>query len=265
MPKEYSDATILALLTNRAAFGLGLRQTVGMGRSIVEMMGLDLKIPCFSTLCRRAAALCVDLGVESREEVRLAMDATGMKVFGEGEWHVRSHGASKRRTWRKLHLSVDVQSGEIVAQIMTENNVGDSEVVEELLQQVEGSIEEVYADGAYDTLKTHERITERSAQPTIPTRRGARIQQHGNQAAEPHSRDMILRAIRKYGRAEWKRRSGYHQRSLVENCIGRLKGIFGDRLQSRCFENEVVELANRCRALNIMSSLGMPDSRLVPT
>ena len=84
-PKKYSDRTITALLTIKAVFSLGYRQTVGMASSILEMLGVDLQMPCFSTLSRRAALLDVDLGCEARQKAHLALDATGMKVFGQGE------------------------------------------------------------------------------------------------------------------------------------------------------------------------------------
>ena len=174
---------------------------------------------------------------------------------------MRSHGASKRRTWRKVHLSLDVETGEMVALVVTENNVGDAEVVEELLDQVGGTIAQVSADGAYDTFDTHEAILARSATATIPTRRGARIRKHGNTKGVKHPRDEIIRGINSLGRAEWKRHSGYHCRSIVENGIGRLKAIFGQRLRARCFETEQTEIAIKCRALNLMFKLGRPDSR----
>ncbi len=50
------------------------------------------------------------------------VDSTGIKVYGEGEWKVRQHGYSKRRTWRKLHLGVDETTGEILAGVVSTNN-----------------------------------------------------------------------------------------------------------------------------------------------
>ena len=45
----------------------------------------------------------------------LVIDATGLKVFGEGEWKQRKHGKSQRRIWRKLHLAVDAHTHEVIA------------------------------------------------------------------------------------------------------------------------------------------------------
>src|SRR5512135_2437986 len=103
----YSDVAIQCLLTLRAVFRLPLRGTQGMAHSVFELMGLDLEVPHYSTLSRRAAELSVDLARKSEGPLHLVLDSTGLKVYGEGEWKVRRHGYSKRRTWRKLHLAVN--------------------------------------------------------------------------------------------------------------------------------------------------------------
>jgi Transposase DDE domain len=59
-------------------------------------------------------------------------------------------GSAKRRTWRKLHLAVDEGSGEILAAVASTNDWGDSEILPDLLEQVDEDIEQVSCDGAYD-------------------------------------------------------------------------------------------------------------------
>jgi hypothetical protein len=49
----------------------------------------------------------------------VVVDGTGLKVYGEGEWKVRTHGVGKRRVWRKLHLAVDAESHDILSAVMT--------------------------------------------------------------------------------------------------------------------------------------------------
>jgi Transposase DDE domain len=66
-------------------------------------------VPDHSTLSRRVGKLEVALPVVPKEGARhVVVDSTGVKVYGEGEWKTRQHGVSKQRTWRKLHLGVDV-------------------------------------------------------------------------------------------------------------------------------------------------------------
>ncbi len=260
----YSDLAIECMLTLRAVYHLPLRQTEGLLCSVVGLMQLDIEIPDYTTLCRRGKRLGVSLKPSASDQARhIVIDSTGVKVYGEGEWKVRQHGASTRRTWRKVHLGVDVDTQEIVAVEVTSNDVGDCEVLPTLLEQVEGEIAAVGADGAYDTAEDYAAIEKRGARSVIPPRRGAKIWRHGNRKGSPHPRDENLRQIRRHGRKKWKRQSGYHQRSLAETAMYRFKTIFSDKLSSRLFESQCTEVFIKCRALNIMTRLGMPESYAV--
>jgi IS5 family transposase len=256
----YSDTAIQCLLTLRAVFHLPLRATQGMARSVFELMGLDLGVPHYSTLSRRAADLEVDLARKGKGPLHLVLDSTGLKVYGEGEWKVRKHGYSKRRTWRKVHLAIDAESHEIQAVAVTEAGVDDAEEVDHLLEPIDREVASAAADGAYDKRKVYRALEPRAGRILIPPRKNARIWRHGNAAGPPLARDENLRHIRRVGRTAWKRAVGYHIRSLAETGVFRLKAIFGGHLASRGTERQVTEGAIRCRALNIMTHLGMPDS-----
>ncbi len=266
-PLLYSNVAILTTLTLASVFRLPLRQTMGFLRSILSLMKLDLPIPDYTTLCRRRVRLDVPLtaGKRSRnaEPLHVVVDSTGLKVYGEGEWKVRQHGYSKRRTWRKLHLAIDESTGDILAEDLTENSVHDSSVLLPLLEQIHERISQVSADGAYDSHDIHKQLKEREIRATIPPRRGSKICTHGNAKGEASGRDEILRRIRKVGRKQWKVESHYHRRSLSETAMFRMKTIFGDDLSTRHFEAQQMEARLRCRALNIMTRLGMPESYLV--
>ncbi|MCI0556019.1 MAG: IS5 family transposase, partial [Anaerolineae bacterium] len=142
------------------------------------------------------------------------MDSTGLKIYGEGEWKVRQHGISKRRTWRKLHLGANPDDGEIQAVILTENSLSDDQALEVLLDQTEQEIAKFIADGAYDKRKVYDCLNVHSPKVAIliPPRKNARIWKHGNTQTERLKRDENLRSIRKHGRKAWKQNSGYHQR-----------------------------------------------------
>jgi IS5 family transposase len=258
----YSDTAIQCLLTLRAVFHLPLRATQGLARSIFELMGLglDLAVPDYSTLSRRAADLEVDLSRKAEGPLHLVLDSTGLKVYGEGEWKVRKHGYSRRRTWRKVHLAIDAETHEIQAVAVTEAGVDDAEEVDHLLQAIDREVSSAAADGAYDKRKVYRALEPRTGRILIPPRKNARIWKHGNAAGPPLARDENLRHIRRSGRKAWKREVGYHIRSLAETGVFRLKAIFGGQLSSRGAERQVTEGAVRCRALNTMTHLGMPDS-----
>ena len=260
----YTDLVIETALTLKAVFRLGFRQSQGLLASMLRLLNVERKVPNFSTLCRRQKTLSVDLGTVRPEQTRhLVIDSTGLKVYGEGEWKVRQHGWSKRRTWRKLHLGVDETTGEVVAMVLTDNATDDAAMVSALLDQVEDEIAAVGADGAYDKQKVYRELIARKIAPIIPPRRDARIWQHGNSKAPPHPRDETLRYIRRHGRKKWKRDSGYHRRSKAENAMYRYKTIFGSSLWARTMENQQVEARIKSRVLNRMTQLGMPESYVV--
>ena len=143
----------------------------GLLSSIFQIMKLNLPVPDYTTLCRRAVKLDVSLKVTSSQEPRhLVIDSTGLKIFGEGEWHMRTHGKSKRRTWRKLHLSIDAKTHEIVAYSLTDKNVHDSMETKHLLPP-DVPIAVVYADKAYDNQNAYQPIVDVGAKAVIPARR----------------------------------------------------------------------------------------------
>jgi hypothetical protein len=260
---EYSDLAIECLLTLRAVYHLTLRATEGFARSLFGLMPVDLTVPDYSTLCRRAATVRITLPKEARGPLHLVIDSTGLKVYGEGEWKVRQHGYSRRRAWLKLHPAVDPRTHEIQAAMVTDPGVTDAEMVPPLLEQVDNPVGSAAADGAYDRRSVYEALEGRGAAAVIPPRRDAKIRRHGNTSGPRLARDENLRRIREIGRAAWKFESGYHERSLAETAMFRLKTIFGDGLSSREQARQATEAGIRCRALNIMTHQGMPQSERV--
>jgi Transposase DDE domain len=260
---EYSDLAIECLPTLRAVYHLTLRATEGFARSLFGLMRLDLLVPDYSTLCRRSATVRVTLPKKARGTLHLVIDSTGLKVYGEGEWKVRQHGYSRRRTWLKLHLAADPRTHEIQAAMVSEPGVADAEMVPPLLGQVDNPVESASADGAYDRRGVYDALGGRSARAVIPPRRDAKVKRHGNSSGPRLARDENLRRIRKVGRSAWKKESGYHERSLVETAMFRMKTIFGDGVSSRTEARQATEPGVRCRALNIMTHQGMPRSERV--
>jgi hypothetical protein len=263
-PRMYSDIAITCMAVLAVVYRLALRTTQGLLSSVLKLLKVALPVPGYTTLCRRRQKLAMSLPRRAKDEpLHVVVDATGVKVYGEGEWKVRCHGWSKRRTWRKLHVGIDAATGEIVAAAVTTNDCSDGQLLPELLDQIDADIVQVSGDGAYDTGACYAAISARQAQAAIPPRCGARIWQHGNSKALPLARDKNLRDIRRIGRAAWKQKLGYHRRNLAETAVFRIKTIFGDRVRSRLFEAQGMEILIRCAALNRMTHLGMPDSYAV--
>lgn len=283
--RTYSDEAITCALTLAAVFRLALRAVQGFVGSLFSLLEIRLPVPHYSTLCRRRAKLAVGLEpspTPAGEPLHVAADATGLKVFGEGEWKVRQHGADKRRTWRKTHLLVETsgpRKGRVRAVKTTQSTVADGDVLPDLLDQTHqqesaaAGIAQVSADGAYDWRSCYEAIAAHGAHALIPPRKDAVIwqpkagrwqsPQSQPEPLDPLDRDEHLRTIRRIGRRRWKEESGYSRRSLVENAILRFKRLFGEHLSARLLPTQGVEAVLRCRAMNKMTELGMPQSYVV--
>jgi hypothetical protein len=168
-PFFYSDTAIECLLVLRELFQLPYRQTEGLGRSLIQLMEVELEIPDYTSLAKRAAKLGISLDVRRHSgAIVVVVDSMGLKVFGEGEWKMRKHGKSKRRTWRKLHLAINPQTQEIVAETLTENSCDDAGQAKPLLDQVPGRTDKFYGDGAYDKWKVYVDLEKRRTQAIIP-------------------------------------------------------------------------------------------------
>jgi len=263
---QYSDFAIESCLRLRLVYHLALRQTQGFVSSLLDLLQVELSVPDYSTLSRRAAGLEITLRERTPEEdeaQHVVLDSTGLKVYGEGEWKRKKHGSAKRRTWRKVHLSVNPKTGEITATTLTENSAHDSSQTEPLLEEAEengGPLERVGTDGAYDTWASYDTIEAHGATPVIPPQRNAKIRQHGNCKAPPLPRDEAIRFIRRHGRAKWKRESGYHARSRAESAFSRFKRLIGRRVRAHRLEHQQVEVRLGVQILNHMAALGMPQS-----
>lgn len=261
-PRVFSDGYIEMLLILGIKYDLTLREIVGFAGSVMKLLGLDLPIPHFSTLSRRKAELEVQVSKLKLEGARvIAVDSSGLKVFGEGEWKVRQHGCSKHRTWRKIHLGIDTQTGELLSVEGSTNDKTDDQMLPKVLGSIDPDIQiaQVHGDECYDRRRSYQAIKERGAKAVIPPRKGAKIWQHGNCKAERLDRDNNLRRIRKIGKKAWKLESGYHQRSKAENAMYRFKTLIGDTLSSRTEPNQMVDIKLGGKVLNILASLGMPD------
>lgn len=266
-PRTYSDEAIQSIILLKIVLGLPYRAVTGLVASIFRIAGMALPVPNYTSLSRRLISLHVDLPRLSSpsEPLVIAIDSTGFKIYGEGEWKVRQHGVGKRRTWIKCHVAIDVDTLEIIAVEATPSSVQDCEVVDELLAQIPEPLKAAAFDGAYDTAATFSGLEERECRPLIPPRENAvRWLEEFQGVPNPGAalRNKILDAIDELGLEGWKEECGYHCRSLVENTMYRLKQLFGGRLFSRRKEGDTQynEVRLRAYALNAMTRLGMPQS-----
>ena len=212
----YANIAIEAPLTLRMSFDLPLRQTEGFLRSLAQLLEVDLPVPDHTTLSRRLKSLHV-IGfrrLPTDRPIHLLIDSTGLRI------HVgHMQKPPRNRAWRKLHVAVDAETGQIVASDLTARRTHDCTQVPALLEQINNPIVSVSADGAYDTKAVyeaaHERGEGRAVRVLIPPGRNAKLSPKPSAAVRERNRN--IRSIRELGRREWHTHSGYSK------CSGREK------------------------------------------
>ncbi len=260
----YSPLAILTALTLRAVFRLAYRQAEGLISSIVDLLGLSLRVPDHTTLSRRAATLDVPrprsagAGAGS-EPMHLLVDSTGLKLCDKGEWLLEKHGTTTRRSWRMLHLGVDAGSGRIVASGLTRKDVDDASQVDALLDQVAGPVASFTADGAYDQDRVYAGVAERHPEAAVIVPPRATAVPSDTAESAPTQRDGHLQHIARLGRMSWQSASGYNKRARVEATMSRWKQVIGDELRAHTDERRATEVAVAVHALNRMLDLGRPS------
>lgn len=259
-PFLYSETCILLCLTLRARFNLNLRATQGFIEGLFELLGLALPVPSYTQLCRRSSSIKIPWQAKNTHTpIDIVVDSTGLKVYGEGEWKVRIHGKAKRRTWRKLHLAVNPHSFEIVSVKLTESNKTDGNTFPDLIKNIP-QIKTAYGDAAYMFKECFEAISAKGGKGIIDLRGGTSLARAPTPGLK--QRNRIVREIWDcWGcKKTWKKRSGYHKRSLVETQMFRFKKLLGPFLSSKKMATQVVEAKIKSMILNHMTQLGMPQT-----
>ena len=256
--ERYSNRAIETALTVGMVFHLGLRQTEGFLGSLFSLLDLDCQAPDHTTISRRARKLgklsiCPPAG---KRPVHILIDSTGLKI------HVGTlRKPPKNRDWRKLHISVDALTGDVIACDLTSKSARDASRVPALLKQIKSPLASATADGSYDNTAVYEVIENHtdthSPRVLIPPKKNAQVK---SEVAVLRERNRNIRSRARLGKREWHTRSGYSRRSMVENTMYRYKAIIGPTMRSRTLQGQRVEARVGCRILNTMAGLGMPES-----
>jgi hypothetical protein len=258
----YSGLAIETGMLLRLAFHLALRQTEGLMASIFVLLDVPLSTPDHTTLSRRARKMesISQRSILPDGPIHLLIDSTGLKVFGAGEWIQEKHGAKARRTWKKLHLAIDAETGMIMASTLTGNDVGDPSQVTTLLDQIDTTIASVTADGAYDGMPTYNVVAQRSEEIRVIIPPHVTAVFSDKRGRNPSQRHQHVLFIAEHGRLGWQKETGYGRRALVETAMGRYKAIIGPRLRARSFSGQQAEAAVGVAILNRMLNAGRPNS-----
>jgi hypothetical protein len=194
-PFTYSNTCITLILTLRHVFKLALRQLTGFVDSLLKLMGKILPVPEFSRLSKRATEPLARLSLPSLEQPsHVIIDSSGLKVFGEREWLETKYGKQyQRKVWRKLHIGINDQ-GEIIAKELTHHLTDDRACVDSLLHQAGiEHINELLADGGYDSHKIYQYSKAHQIKLVIPPPKHAVISSQSNPTLRDQTIDYIKR------------------------------------------------------------------------
>src|SRR3990167_130725 len=274
--RKYSEKMYEYLLSIKVLLRLGWRETIGFAEGMLSRLGKGrvYKLPDYAHAARRSGKLKLQIKNYRKKEVgkgmEIAFDSTGVNVYTRSGWHQRKYGQEakcrKSEQWKKIHVVLELNSMEIVAIRYTGSQVNDCEEIGELSEQIQGKVESVRADAAYDREEMYKKVDEWGAKALIPPSLAAKMQEELKKKAKEkkkhlEQRDEIIRKIRGYqdfdeGLKAWKKDSGYHRRSLVESCMNRLKKTFGFYLQQKSEPGRVNEVITKANLLNLMASFG---------
>jgi hypothetical protein len=237
-------------------------------------MRLNLAIPDYTTVSRRASRLNVllrnkDLVKKKKEAIVVAIDSTGLSLYTHTEWNRRKHEKNKvpgYEKWRKLHVAINVKTGEILDSKYTKSTANDGPELPSMLDCIEEEISGVCGDMAYDTVNCREAIRLKKARQLIPPNRHARVSSK-NRNIRKHKdtlkeRDEAIEYINhnkingdpSLARTSWKEKSGYHARSLVETTMWQIKSHSSDYLSNKTEQTRAVQARIKCKIVNFVNA-----------
>lgn len=251
-PFRYSDELIKTMSVLRFKFKLSLRETEGFFRSFVEAIGSVIPTPCYTQVCRRMKILQLPAELLGKKSITdIALDTTGLKVYGEGEWRAEKYGGKNR--WKKLHLALDPESGQLILAEITDEYVHDTTYLEDALKAAGKRRGKVLIDGIADSGKCYRLAREYNKTLYTPPKQGAVLRKEDGY----EQRNDAIKVIRGLGndrtaRSIWAKLVGYNRRVVAESMMARWKKLYGGELRSRCAERCKKEVKLKAMIINEM-------------
>ena len=150
---------------------LTYRSLEGFAKTLMNILRIELPIPSDTQVSRSARKIKMPR-LSQKKVTDVVVEASGLKIFGEGEWLAKMHRKSKRRRWRKIHIVVDPNSQEILMSGLIDENKSESKELSRLLKGI-NKPKRIYRHGA--TKKCYQEILDKGATPIIALRKRARI------------------------------------------------------------------------------------------
>jgi len=257
---KYSEAAITSLLSLRFVFKLPLRAMEGLAQSLVEMAGLDLDVPDYSTLSIKLRQMKIKLPPVCKDSgggYVASLDSTGVKIHGQGEWNRKKHSQKDRREWVKVHLMIDNETMQIIGAEVTADDVHDCEVFDQLIDALPDKINKVLGDGAYDTLDSHKKSLDNDIE-LVALPRGNSVVDIKSTERHILKRNEHVLTYQAKGIYAWANKYDYWARNRAESTMSRFKTTFTGSLSSRKVESQKNEIMLKCKILNMFAELTIP-------
>ena len=254
---KYGEAAITSLLSLRFVFKLPLRAMEGLEQSLVEMAGVDIDIPDYSTLSIKLRDMKIKLPPVCKDSgggYVASLDSTGVKIHGQGEWNRKKHSHKDGRQWVKVHLIIDNDTMQILGAEATADEVHDCEVFDQLVDALPSKINKMLGDGAYDTLGAHKKSLDNGIELVALPRDNAVVDL---KSTEPDilKRNEHFLMYKEKGIYAWANKYDYWVRNRAESIMSRFKTTFSGSLSSRKVESQKNEIALKCKTLNMFTNL----------
>lgn len=251
-PFRYSDELIKTMSFVRFKFKLSLRETEGFFQSFVTAIKSLFRTPSYTQVCRRMKTLKLPTELLTKKTITdIALDTTGLKVYGEGEWRAEKYGGKKR--WQKLHLAMDPDTGKLIIAEITDEYVHDTTYLEKALQMAGRRQGKVLIDGIADSGKCYQLTKSYNKTLLTPPKRGAVLRNE----PEYEARNDAIRIINGLGndrtaRSIWGKLVGYNRRVIAESMMARWKRLYSGELKSHCSERRKIEVRLKAMMINTM-------------
>lgn len=183
----------------------------------------------------------------------MPIDASGMKVTNRGEWRRKLWRRKNKRGYLKIHVAVDVKTGQILAMEVTDERTGDSKMLKPLIERTSGraNIKLAFMESAHDSRENFNFLESKGIEPGIRPKHGASGKARGSWARRRATREFMK------GEKRWKRRVGYGRRWKVEGTFSNLKRTFGEFVVAREFKNMVQEMLLKAFTYNLLMNLSV--------
>jgi hypothetical protein len=245
----YPEIFVRLLGYVRVLFHLPYRQTEGFLKAL-RRFDSRIEVPDYSTIDRRVSKLGIKLDEKDYgDDIVLAVDGSGIKVSNRGDW-IR-HKWKVKRGYLKIHIAVDVKRKKILALEVTDEKVGDGQMLQPLVEEAskKGKIAKTIGDGAYDTKSNFRYLDDKGIEPVIKVRKNASRRAGGcmprKLVAQEYLRDPDT----------WKRTHGYGQRWMAETVFSSFKRTFGEYVSAKTMRNMANELMLKASLYNLIIGL----------